>query len=436
LAYRLGLRRSEIKYRLQQDIGLADGLLYVFSNHHYRLKTASANRRVPFTLFLDATEQNYLQALSHLAKQEHDHNRGRLFNVSDSEFAQLCARVTEALQAATQDQRVRLHDGRHSFASHLTWFGVIDPTSLLYSEVKSWCRMEPQSFKALWLEVTTGQKANQGHKFMNTLSLVIGHSTAQTTLTHYAHELSLLSLESQSTYKTHFNHMEQKSLVDWFGISQVNGRKITSRSSFSDDISLMQRALSSWQLHTVMQLQRREKPMLQERLSESVQYDHWLETLQALRHLMHTTQQSPLQQVLFDVFQGREANVPLDLSLDCGAMTANKHLTKRVRRVLASSTLVSLLRHCQKLSITTIREAAESALFSFHVKLGYFVTNAEIGTLNVFKDIGLDVVVEQNIVLKTAKFQRHGCTAHLRWQRRDVTDDFFVLAIIICTSYR
>lgn len=437
LAYRCGLRRSEIKYRLQQDVCTADGLLYVSSNHYYRLKTINANRRVPASLLLDETEQHILQSLSSVAKREHDDARGRLFNISDAEFAQLCARVTEALQAVTQDASTRLHDCRHSFATHLTWLSVHRPTSLLDGEVKSWCRMEPDRFKALWLEATTGQKVNQGHKFMNTLSLAIGHSTPQTTLTHYVHELALLSFESQSSYRARFQMIEQKKLVDWFGISQVNGRKITSRSNFADDISLLQRALSSsWQLETVVQLHRREKARLLERSKVSSNYDRLLETLSEFRQLVNAVSETPFQQTLFDVFRGRESNVPIDLKLNIGTMTANKHLAKRVRRVISSPQLVSLLRHCSKLNFASLKDAAEFALSCFNVKHGYFVTESDIERLKLFESLDLGVFSTQNIVLKTANVKRIGCSAKLRWQQRDVSDDFFVVSILICASSR
>lgn len=437
LAYRCGLRRSEIKYRLQQDICTADGLLYVSSNHYYRLKTINANRRVPSSLLLDETEQHILHSLSSVAKREHDDGRGRLFNISDAEFAQLCARVTEALQAVTQDASTRLHDCRHSFATHLTWLAVHRPTSLLDVEIKSWCRMEPERFKTLWLVATTGQRANQAHKFMNTLSLAIGHSTPQTTLTHYVHELALLSFESQSSYRARFQMIEQKKLVDWFGISQMNGRKITSRSNYADDISLMQRALSSsWQLETVVQLHRREKPRLLERSKVSSNYDRLLDTLGEFRKLVNSVSETSFQQTLFDVFRGREANVPIDLRLNIGTMTANKHLAKRVRRVLSSSQLVSLLRHCSKLNFASLCDTAEFALSCFNVKHGYFVRESDIEQLKRFEELDLSVVVTDNIVLKTSNVQNTGCSAKLSWQQRDVSDDFFVVSIIICACTR
>src|SRR5690606_9295900 len=115
LSYRFGLRRGEIKSLLQQELNFLNGLLYVQSNHFYRLKTVNANRRIPITLLLDQSEQQVLERLIILAQRVDNKRRGKLFNLSNNEYAQRCARVTESMVAVTEDETVRLHDCRHSF---------------------------------------------------------------------------------------------------------------------------------------------------------------------------------------------------------------------------------------------------------------------------------------------------------------------------------
>ncbi len=90
LAYRCGMRRSEIKYRLHQDVETEDGLFYVYSNKYYRLKTINADHcRIPANLLLNDDERQIIARLVESSKRLDPGPQGRLFNFSDNEYAQM-----------------------------------------------------------------------------------------------------------------------------------------------------------------------------------------------------------------------------------------------------------------------------------------------------------------------------------------------------------
>lgn len=231
LAYRCGLRSSEIKFLLQQDLSFLNELLYVQSNHLYRLKTINANRRIPITLLLDESELQALEKLIILAQRIDNKRRGRLFNLSNNEYAQRCARVTESMVAVTEDETMRLHYCRHSFATHLGWVGLAQKNSVLYHQIANWCRQSPELFMQRWLQVTTGKQHDQGYKFLNTVSLAIGHSSPLTTLGHYIHEIGLVSYEYQTLYREKTLGLGNEKIGGLLEVTPSNSRKLASRAT-------------------------------------------------------------------------------------------------------------------------------------------------------------------------------------------------------------
>lgn len=351
LGYRCGLRRGEIKYRLHRDLELNDGLLYVLTNNHFRLKTINANRRIPACLLLNDTEREIVSKLMTFSKRLDSSPKARVFNVSDSEFAQLCARVTEAIILVTENENARLHDCRHSFATYMCWVGIIPKKSILSLAATSWCRQPPDVFIDNWLLVTTGKSSGQGHKFLDSLAMAMGHGSPLTTLSHYVHELPLLNLEYQSFYSENNRLVTHKNLGGWLDTSEPNTRQISARSDISPHISLMQRIMkTAWQLPQTLPVKEREILGLSERNIVNNQLESWLYWLAKLRVLAFAdkhsdSESSLLMSRLFDLFEERPQAAPFNLVSSAGFITASRHIHSRVKHALTGARIISVLKH-------------------------------------------------------------------------------------------
>jgi hypothetical protein len=441
LSYRAGLRRGEIKYRLLQDLCSDDGLLYISSNHFYRLKSINANRRIPKLLLLNGQESQILQSLADIARREYDDARGRVFHLSDSAFAQYCARVTEALIVTTEDPTTRLYDCRHSFASHLSWLAVCKKHSLLYPEISAWCRQAPDTFMEKWLQITTGSpQPYQAFKFFHTVSLVIGHSTPLTTVTHYVHEMSLFQLEQQTIYHDQYRHVDQRTYATWLEITQVAGRKAVSRYPYLAAITMIQRTLTNrWPLPEQLRLQNRSDAALSAKSRRSSVYEQWLMQLSELRKLVLS--ENPEKYVdhamtkqLFTLFRNQESSTPCDLITPDGELRANRHLHRRVKKAVTAVTLPKLLQHLSKMDESQLLAAANLVIESYHGKLGYFFTASKLESVEDINKLGLRYAREAQHELKRGLLTEKGESGHFYRELTQVSDQLFVASLVIKLS--
>lgn len=441
LSYRTGLRRSEIKFRLLQDLNTDDGLLYVSSNHFYRLKTINANRRIPKVLLLNTQESFILQSLLDIAKREYDYTRGRVFHLSDSSFAQYCARVTEALIATTEDPTTRLYDCRHSFASHLCWLAVCKTHSLLYPEVSAWCRQEPQEFMAKWLEITTGNTQQwQGYKFLNTVSLAIGHSTPLTTVAHYVHEMSLFQLEQQTIYRDQAGHVDQKSYATWLDTPDVLGRKIVSRSPYLASVTLMKRTLTNrWKIPKELLLQSRQDTQLSQRNPRACIYEQWLLSLSEFRKLVLSEDTDkfidhPMMERLFALLRNQEVNAPFDLITHDGEIRANRHLQRRVKKAVTSVMIPMLLQHLAGRDETQLQTAAALVIRAYQGHLGFFFTTSKLESVKHITGLGLRYSKQAQHELRKGFLTEKGEVGHFFREQIQMSDVLFVACLVIKLS--
>lgn len=441
-SYRLGLRRGEIKHRLQQEVDSPDHLLYVFSNHLYRLKTVNANRRIPKQQLLNEEEQEIINSLVIIAKRAHDNSRARVFNISDAEFAKRCARVTEALVAVTEDSQVRLHDCRHSFATFLCLSGIVQEFSLLYSQVKAWCRAKPEDFKLEWLQTNTGKTKFQAHKYLNTLAIAIGHSTSVTTISHYVHELDLLNLDTQSKYREHYSHLKQHEFADWLNTENVNARKIVSRSTNLAQVSLMQRIInSSWQLPRECELRGRMVVSLSEQKMNDSSYEQWLLKLGDLRKLASTqaddlNMDDSLMLELFELFRERELKAAFDISTNFGSIRANRHIRSRVIHALASRDLPKLLQFFGKYGVDELVSLSKIVLDCFNGSAGYFISDLHSSSIQTFEKFGFIFAAKGKQEVNSKVSTQKGTLGFVLKSDVNISDILFVAAIIIQLNYR
>ena len=438
LAYRCGLRRSEIKYRLHRDFETADGLLYVYSNHLYRLKTINANRRIPANLLLNDAEHQIVKKLIECSKRLDCSAKGRVFNVPDTEYSQLCARVIEAIVTVTQNEQARLHDCRHSFATYMCWSSLAQENSLLHLPVTHWCRQAPKKFLKDWLAVTTGQASSHSHKFLNTLSMVIGHSSPLTTLSHYIHELSRLNLEFQASYSENNRLVQNKSLGQWLEISQTNTRQISSRSEVSTHLSLMQKIMQSWQLPEVLQVNERSQPVLSEKAFKNQSMECWLDNLAQLRRLAFATvdatdEPSTLMNRLYELFENRQHAAPFDLISPFGQIRASRHIHSRVKRALTGSKIVSVLKHLSEknVDLSTLNTGFGLLLDSYTGSDGFFITEPKLSGLAGLEHAGFVFIVKKSGIRNIGKSSKNGVYYQCQLKNIDISDVLYLISIIL-----
>jgi integrase len=197
LCCRMGLRREEVRRLKLRDFSVQDQVLYVrtnrISSETVRVKSKSGNRRIPYFLYLSQTEQLILE--SHIDKAEQQVSRSiPLFfdSMNPSELRHMdsqFSRVIECLKLVTGDPDMRLHDGRHtciSFASSALILNdkQCDPIAKV---VKEWIRSDSFSeYQQRFTEVAIATPTTR-HALLPALALMVGHSSATTTLSSYTH---------------------------------------------------------------------------------------------------------------------------------------------------------------------------------------------------------------------------------------------------------
>jgi integrase len=197
LCCRLGLRREEVRRLKLRDFSCEEQVLYVrthrISKETVRVKSKSGNRRIPYSLFLNAHELQILDSCIEIAKGQKSKSAPLFFDhINQKEIRQMdshFSRVIEALKLVTGDPDMRLHDGRHTFISFTATSLVLedrqqDPISKV---VKEWMRVESFSdFQKFFMETTIATPSTQ-HALLPALALMVGHSNATTTLSSYTH---------------------------------------------------------------------------------------------------------------------------------------------------------------------------------------------------------------------------------------------------------
>lgn len=199
LCCRLGLRREEIRRLKLRDFSIEEQVLYVrthrISKETVRVKSKSGNRRIPYSLFLNEKELGILYTCIEQAKGQKSQSVPLFFDlINPKELRHMeshFSRVIEALKLVTGDPEMRIHDGRHTCISFNATALVLNDKQRdpIAKAVKAWIGTDFFSkFQQRFYEATVATPTTR-HALLPALALMIGHSSATTTLSSYIHLL-------------------------------------------------------------------------------------------------------------------------------------------------------------------------------------------------------------------------------------------------------
>jgi integrase len=195
LAFRCGLRRCEVLYLMAHDFDDADHL-HVRNNKFRRVKTSNANRSIPAGILLSPEELSELNVF--LREKRNWGNEALLFSKSEPEEMDvplnpdgLVDKIHMAMRDALDDQSLKMHHLRHSFATLLT--------AKLLPNTAGFVRGffgERHEKTVKWLEEDRGVFRKQlfgtseikGLDFQAVAHL-LGHGSPATSVEHYIHSL-------------------------------------------------------------------------------------------------------------------------------------------------------------------------------------------------------------------------------------------------------
>lgn len=206
LGFRCGLRRSEaLKLRLADYHPSIRSELLIRPWSNRRLKTKSSTRKIPIHALLTKHELGVLdQWFNQRLEQEKDTDPDELKNaylfVLPEETMDaikedfLFSKIHRVLRAVTQDETLRFHHLRHSFA---TWTVM----RLMLSDLDHIPVIFPQQVKTQkWLEQSKAFRKglylndSMTRKHIYAVSSLLGHSGPDMSLEHYIHCLDLVSM--------------------------------------------------------------------------------------------------------------------------------------------------------------------------------------------------------------------------------------------------
>jgi integrase len=208
LAYRFGLRRTEILGLQRRDI--RDGLLTVRINEARHLKTTNAHRVLPLSL-IDG--QLDLEQLC-MGKRGRDYLFfDRTPSAKDLENHAVVNRAKQLLARVTGDERIHAHNLRHSTAT-LNVLGMLGQDLRLrqHPYAEPWMLSALDQAKKVDDEISGSlyRKGGRG----NALAMMMGHGSELTTYEHYTHCFDLLLFIS--CWRGHFQQVKQPTIGNLF----------------------------------------------------------------------------------------------------------------------------------------------------------------------------------------------------------------------------
>jgi integrase len=196
LAFRCGLRRSEVFYLMANDFDDAD-YLHVRNNSLRRVKTSNAARSIPVGVLLSEDELTELNEF--LAERRELYHEGLILFGKKGEVDvsldpdSLIDKIHTAMREELKDKSLKLHHLRHSFATLMTVKLMPNGTDFVRRFVGA------RGDKTLeWLmEVRDGKSFRErlfGTSEIRSLDLqavahLLGHGSPATSVEHYIHSL-------------------------------------------------------------------------------------------------------------------------------------------------------------------------------------------------------------------------------------------------------
>lgn len=200
LGFRLGLRWAEaVGLRCRDiivDLDTDDPFEIIVRPHEVRtLKTQNAHRTLPINVLLDEKEQALLCGQLKSLKKRKDSFLISRAGSPDTPYdtPDLRKRVVDSLKASTDNEALRYHHLRHSFASWLMlslgmaqWQLPADELFAHLPETAAWLKASAARAEALLCNPTNTNQA--GYR----LAELLGHGSLGTSLYHYVHTMDLL----------------------------------------------------------------------------------------------------------------------------------------------------------------------------------------------------------------------------------------------------
>lgn len=192
ISYRLMTRRGETRRLRVNDWCVQSGLCSVRSNVFGSTKTVKGNRRIPYTVLMTADERERLHGFIEKAKTQNGNSPlfyDSLFPNRIRSMDKIFNRVTEALQLATGDKNTRLYDCRHAGINFISTAlqlsdSQTDPIAL---SIKRWLPYGTfAEFQESFRLATIGNPSTR-HALLPALAMMVGHSSATTTISNYIH---------------------------------------------------------------------------------------------------------------------------------------------------------------------------------------------------------------------------------------------------------
>jgi integrase len=189
LAFRVGLRRMEVFGLRRDDIKVAPDLVAVIRPHGERgLKTNNARRLLPLFVFLPQKERIELQAQVDAAAGQRylfpEFSKASRLSWID----RVCDLVVRALRQVTRDKTLTLHHLRHAFGSwtYLRLRAAALPEVISHFDHLPETRRALQTGKRLGV-LLTGRGNQPTRSLAHQVGMLLGHSSAFVSLTHYVH---------------------------------------------------------------------------------------------------------------------------------------------------------------------------------------------------------------------------------------------------------
>ena len=192
ISYRLMTRRAETRRLRVNDWCEQSGLCSIRSNVFGSTKTRNGNRRIPYTVLMTHDEYNRVTVYVEKARKQGDNPPlfyDPLFPDRIRSMDKTFNRVTEALQLVTGDSGTRLYDCRHTGINFVATALILsdaqsDPIAL---SIKRWLPCDTfAEFQDNFTKATIGNPSTR-HALLPALALMVGHSSATTTISNYVH---------------------------------------------------------------------------------------------------------------------------------------------------------------------------------------------------------------------------------------------------------
>ena len=202
LVHRFGARVSEAMGLRRKDIVWHGDLLIVLlrPNDYREIKTDAGIRQVPLIGPLSKMERRIVDGwIEHIDEMASCDRMAALFGDRDRprtlmDRTAVCSRISQALRAVTGEARMRIHHGRHSFASRLECLMSLEALPRekhareVFQRILGPC--EPPQARQLLLDQP--QRSKRG---LWAAALVLGHASPATGQRCYYHLDDLLSVE-------------------------------------------------------------------------------------------------------------------------------------------------------------------------------------------------------------------------------------------------